>query len=109
MTTRYFLATDSRGTTFKRSSATRGYSHCVAIWQTRRALTEAERAEFSWWREQDKAASEGYARAEWSLTLAAAQRNANRKHGWWRSTATTEIVEAREVDRKTYETSGGRQ
>ena len=94
---RYFIATASDGTVFKRSSQNRIYSHCVAVYSVVRAATP----------EEAKGrhpvlckGSEGWAKGEWASRKDLADKNAASDHGqsWPRTVLVrAEVLDACEV------------
>jgi hypothetical protein len=94
--TRYFVATASDGTVFKRSSANRAYSHCVAIHRTVPPLSPEKLAEIH----PDYRRLYGveyWQNGEWASRADLAAKNAARNHNGSTSIARVEMLEAREV------------
>jgi hypothetical protein len=105
---RYFIATASDGTIFKRSSKNRAYSHCVAVYSVVRAATPEEA------KGRNSVlckGSEGWARGEWASRKDLADKNAASDHGqsWPRTVLVrAEVLDAREVSGPEFRKTEGR-
>jgi hypothetical protein len=107
---RYYLATTSDGTVFKRSSAQRSYVACVAVHCLRRALSPAEIAAASPSIALHHAAEwRGWLNGEWAGRLDLAHANARRNRGGNdRTVYRVEVLHAIEVDAKTFRATQGK-
>lgn len=96
---RYFIAVASDGTTFKRSSVRRVYSHCVAI----RLTVKPHGGQ--WWHPEG---FDDWWKGEWASHQELAYKNAGRNRDTQVSKYRAEILEAREVTAQEYRAIEGR-